>query len=229
MSDNFSQMNPLDGVYSEFKKILNTLVIKYSYLAETYETFEIKKEADMYVACKDGTDTFFSYRNYSADELYAAGITDASKIALYTKDDGYLLIPSTYRDTLLQNRRNSIIANYVERNDYYRQLNGLPPINTPKNKFYYIPEEYAVRYGIDKSILSVILWVLRLYIPLSVMGKKVAMAQNCTQYHQCSDQLFLHIHSVYGWRRRSTAGTVADDNTDSTMASYIWINDNSRV
>jgi hypothetical protein len=152
MSDNFSQMNPLDGVYSEFKKILNTLVIKYSYLAETYETFEIKKEADMYVACKDGTDTFFSYRNYSADELYAAGITDASKIALYTKDDGYLLIPSTYRDTLLQNRRNSIIANYVERNDYYRQLNGLPPINTPKNKFYYIPEEYAVRYGIDKSI-----------------------------------------------------------------------------
>lgn len=152
MADNSPQMNPLSGIYSEFKKILNSIVIKYSYLAEEYETFEIKKEADMYISCKDKIDTFFTYRNYTIDELYAVGITDVSLISRYTENNGYLQIPESYRDALLQIRRKSIIENYEEKNDYYRKLNGLPPLNTPKNKFHYIPNEYADRYGIDASI-----------------------------------------------------------------------------
>ena len=65
MADNFVKMNPLYGIYSDFQKILETVVIKYSYLAEKYETFEIKKEADMFITAKDGLDTFFTYNDYS--------------------------------------------------------------------------------------------------------------------------------------------------------------------
>lgn len=152
MADNFSQMNPLHGVYLEFQKILKTMVIKYSYLAEQYETFEIKREADMYIACKNRTDTFFSYTDYSIEELYAVGITDASAIASYTSNNGYLNIPKSYRDILLENRRKNIIQNYEEKNDYYRQLNGMPSIKTPPNKYHYISKSESIKYGVDPSI-----------------------------------------------------------------------------
>ena len=138
MADNFSQLNPLHDIYADFEKLLNTVVIKYSYLAEKYETFEIKKEADMFIAAKDGLDTFFTYNDYSVDELYAVGITDASRIAQYMNYNGYLQIPVKYRDQLLKNRRSKIIKSYVEKNDYYRMLNGYPSYDTPSDKFLYL-------------------------------------------------------------------------------------------
>ena len=144
MADNFIQMNPLYGIYPEFQKMVKNIIIKYSYLAEKYETFEIKKEADMYIACREGLDTFYTYRDYNIHELYSVGITDPSQIALYTTDDGYLQIPESYRKKLLENRRSFIIKNYEEKNEYYRELNGLPPLNTPSNKFHYIPKEYRL-------------------------------------------------------------------------------------
>ena len=152
MANTFSQTDPLYGVYLEFGKLLYTLVIKYSYLAEENETFESKKESDMYMTCVDGKDTFFTYRDYTVEELYAAGVTDVSLISEYTSPDGYLKIDSKYRDLLLQNRRKSIIENYVEKNNYYRELNGYPPYETPKNKFRYVTKEYADRYDIDIKI-----------------------------------------------------------------------------
>ena len=152
MGNETSKMNPLYGVYSDFQKILNSLVIKYSYLAEEGETFESKKNADMYLTCRDGLDTFFTYRDYTPEEFYAVGITDASLIAQYSINDGYKLIPDQYRDPLLKNRRKSIIQNYDERNNYYRRLNGYPPVDTPSYKFHYVPAEYANKYDIDTSI-----------------------------------------------------------------------------
>lgn len=152
MADNFSQMNPFYGIYSDFKKILDTMVIKYSYLAEKYETFEIKKHADTYLSAKSELDTFFTYRDYSVDELYNVGITDVSKLTEYSNNDGYLLIPESYRDALLKNRRKMIIQTYDERNEYYRKLNGFPPLDTLPKNYHYIPEEYANNYGIDITI-----------------------------------------------------------------------------
>jgi hypothetical protein len=152
MADNFIQMNPLYGVYSEFQKILDTLVIKYSYLAEESETFEIKKAADTYITSKNNLDTFFTYRDYTFDELYAVGITNVSLIEIYRNGDGYLQIPENYRESLLLNRRKSILKNYEEKNEYYRKLNGFPPLNTPINKYHYIIQEYADKYSIDVTI-----------------------------------------------------------------------------
>lgn len=153
VASNVDKMDPLYGVYStDQKKFLDTVVIKYSYLAEKYETFEAKKSADLYIMCKEETDTFYTYRDYSVDELYAVGINDASQIAKYTRDDGYLQIPASYHNILLKNRRKAIIQNYVEQNNYYRVLNGYPPIETPQSQYIYIDDVYAEKYGIDKQI-----------------------------------------------------------------------------
>ena len=50
------------------------------------------------------------------------------------------------------NRRNKIITEYNEMNDYYRLLNGLPPLNTDEEDFHYLSDYYANKFGIDKSI-----------------------------------------------------------------------------
>ena len=152
MADNFVKMNPLYGVYSDFQKILNTVVIKYSYLAEKYETFDIKKEADLYILCREKKDTFFTYRDYTEDELKAVGIKNDSDIIKYTSENGCLEIPVNYREALLLNRRNHIIENYDEKNDYYRKLNGYPPLDTNPKNFYYVPKKYADQYEFDSSI-----------------------------------------------------------------------------
>ena len=153
MENNFSNMNPLYGIYKDFSRLLKSIVIKYSYSAEKGETFETKRNADSYIACVNKRDTFMTYRDYSTEELIAAGMSDASLIAYIAGyDDGYLHVPERYRETLLENRRQKIINEYVEGNEYYRTLNGLPPLNTPASEFHYVPEYYAEKYGIDPTI-----------------------------------------------------------------------------
>ena len=152
MANNFSNMNPLHGVYSEFKKILNNIIIKYNYLAEKYETFEIKKDADMYISARKCRDTFYTYRDYSIEEFHDIGVNNISEISIYTASDGYLKIPKMYHEALLQNRRKKIIYEYNEMNEYYRMLNGLPPLDKTPKQFHYVPKDIAYKYGIDTKI-----------------------------------------------------------------------------
>lgn len=150
MSNNFKYMNPLHGIHDEFEKILSTLVIKYSYLAEEAETFESKRNADEYLSSLAKRDTFLTYRDYTVDEFIAVGINDVTLISRYTVNDGYLEIPTRYQEELLLNRRNKIIRDYNEMNEYYRTLNGLPPLNV-KN-YHYLTDSYAKKFGVDKNI-----------------------------------------------------------------------------
>ena len=58
-------LNPMANIYKDFIKILQTMTIKYSYLAEENETFETKKLADGYIEAREKKDNFFTYRDYS--------------------------------------------------------------------------------------------------------------------------------------------------------------------
>ena len=161
MSDNnFLKMNPLDGVFNELKKIIDTIVIKYNYIAEEYETFESSRAADGYIAAINKKDDFFSYKNYTRAELNAVGITDYDEIKTYLSGEhnsGYLLIPVMYREPLLLNRRKKIITEYEEGNDYYRTLHGLPPISLPSSKYIRLIDSdkgraLAKKYKIDSKM-----------------------------------------------------------------------------
>ena len=150
--DTLSSLNPLFGIYSEFEKIISNIIIKYNYLAEADETYEGKRNADQYLAALEGKDTFFTYRDYTYEEFLQVGINDASLIAKYSVGNGYMDIPQRYREPLLLIRRNNIIQNYDEQNNYYRMLNGLPPRGTKPNQFHYVPDYYAKKYGMSTSV-----------------------------------------------------------------------------
>jgi hypothetical protein len=42
-------LNPMANVYANIIEIINNITIKYSYLAETYETKEMRQDADDYI------------------------------------------------------------------------------------------------------------------------------------------------------------------------------------
>lgn len=165
VDNNFSLMNPLHNIHNEFKILIDNMIIKYSYLAEDAETFESKRNADEYLAALNGKDIYLTYRNYTVEEITQAIIEVDEKldeidlnddeidiIARCSVTNGYLNVPDKYREKLLLNRRNKIILEYNELNEYYRTLNGLPPLNTDEEKFHYLSDYYANMFGVDKSI-----------------------------------------------------------------------------
>ena len=126
-TDKLTDIDPLSQLYDNLKTIVSDMVVKFSVLAEKAETFESKRNADEYISALDEMDEFGLYE-YTTEDFNAVGIYNEDAIKLY-KADRYE-IPKQIREQLLINRRKNIIANYEEQNEYYRELNGLPPINT---------------------------------------------------------------------------------------------------
>lgn len=144
--------NPLEGMYDDFIRIINQVVIKYNTLAEAYETFESKSAADEYRAAVEKTDTFFSYSDYSLDDIHEAGMAHSSVLTQKILDGDFATIPYIYRQPLLEVKRAHVLANFEEQNDYYRMLNGYPSIKTDPNFYHYVDKDMAVRVGVERSV-----------------------------------------------------------------------------
>ena len=143
--------NPIQGLYDEYIKIIQGSTIKYTYLADTYETLEIRKYVDAYLDAYYERDDFSLY-DYTFDEFTIAcselGLSETYDFSYYLENQNRT--PSFLKTILLQNRRRSIIESYVEQNNYYRMLNGYP--NLDDNEFIYIDYSVAITYGIDPTV-----------------------------------------------------------------------------
>ena len=155
--------NPLSGLYNDFVAILKDLVIKYVNEAESYETLETKKAGDAYVAAYYKMDTFFSY-NYTKEDFNEIGFYDEAMIEKYSANRR--LIPVKYRDALLKRHREKLVGyyrttngistwvpgTYVERNEYYRKMAGLPPLDATEDDLIFVAQEIGESYGIPTDV-----------------------------------------------------------------------------
>lgn len=145
-----ANLNPMEGVYREFEKIIKNLTIKYSNRAEEYETFEIKKAADEYIDAYYKRDDFYHYRNFSKKDFLSVGVLTPK--LMENSPVSASKIPKEQQDQLLKIARTRVISNYEEQNDYYRMLNGYPSIHASELDFYYVTEEIEEVYGISRKI-----------------------------------------------------------------------------
>lgn len=101
-------------------------VLKLQNLADSCETVESLKRADLYIACMEGTAIFEIFPNVSASALQAAGIIapETIKRCLLDKNN----VPMDKRDAVTKALVTEYIENYEELNMYYRALHGLPPV-----------------------------------------------------------------------------------------------------
>ena len=129
----FEKSIMMDKVLKELKAIISTLVVKLDCEAEKYETLETRKAADEYIVAMKHQDSFFSYENYSEYALNRAGLGN-----YYMVDKR--LIPNEYRGNLVTYQRDFVIKSYIEKNEYYRMLNGLPSLINKEEDYVYVTE-----------------------------------------------------------------------------------------
>ena len=115
----------MDHVISELKELVSSIIVKQQYIADRYETLEYTRAADEYIAAYKKQDTFYSYFHYSIYALNKVGLYEREYVVDKTK------IPEDKRDTLLEYQREYVLANFEEKNNYYRMLDGLPDYGDP--------------------------------------------------------------------------------------------------
>lgn len=104
------------------------MVVKMGTKAKQYETLDIMKKSDVFVAASLKVDTFNAYRyTINGDSLVHIGIYSKLDRQRILKDPG--ILETKYKHLmpkLMEYERKRTIANYVEENDYYRMINGQP-------------------------------------------------------------------------------------------------------
>ena len=140
----------MDIFMRELKNVVGSIVFKQNKEASKYETLEIRQKADVYIMVKDGLDDFSSYVNFDTEVYRKAGIPE-HQIFEYQKDKA--LIPYGLRDVMISLQREKILADYTEKNNYYRMLSGLPDIEDLEN--IYVPEnDYSINTKIPVHLLG---------------------------------------------------------------------------
>lgn len=115
--------------------------------AKQYETLDIMKAADIFVAASLKVDTINAYK-YSLDSnvLSYVGIYDKHERQRIFIDPG--ILEREYSEkipAILEYERKKVIDNYVEQNEYYRMINGQPPLDA--TEVVYLDTDFLAGYG----------------------------------------------------------------------------------
>lgn len=133
----------INNLLTYLKKILSDIVIKDKKEADKYETASSLKNAELYTMAVEKMDSFEMY-DYNREDIVNAGVPEqnieASVLDKYN-------IPIECRNIILEMKRNQVVESYIETNDYYRKMNGLP--NLDDIDFVYVKESEYPNLNID--------------------------------------------------------------------------------
>lgn len=140
-SNSSKQVGPLQDLFTDIQKIIEFMELKDLKAAEAAETSESKASAEMWLRANYKKDSYSTYKNYWTIAMFKQIDNNAkyNDIKVWMADP--TRIPASYRDVLLEKGRQIFLDSYEEKNDYYRKLNGLPPIETPESEFIYLSDE----------------------------------------------------------------------------------------
>lgn len=143
----------VDSFINELKYLVTNTVVKQSKVAKKYETLEMQKASGLYITMIESGDTWSAFVKFDSDVLLSAGV-DPTMINTCMNDKE--MIPRSIRSKAMSLQKNKIINNYVEKNDYYRMLNGEPSVEDEENlDFVYVPpNSYGVPIDVPVHKLS---------------------------------------------------------------------------
>ena len=144
MSNNTVLSFSFDVMLKEIEKIISCMVVKREYVAKQYETTEIRDNANIYLTALQNKSNQYTYNHYSQDVLKMLGYSDTD---IYLgKIDKKRLTRDGKLTRAIELQDKYVIDNYVEYNQYYRELNGLP--NLLDDEFYYASDRFYEEYNI---------------------------------------------------------------------------------
>lgn len=137
----------LETLIRDVRHIVNSIEVKYTKKAKANETVDSLRDADLYLNAFLGLDTFSGYNNFSVDSIIAAGM-NFGEYDVFEMAANKHLIPNDKRDAVVAAYGKEIIANYVEKNNYYRALNGLPNLEEDESEFFKLTTDEMIEYGV---------------------------------------------------------------------------------
>lgn len=134
--------NPLlDGIVYNVQLMVDGIILKDQQEADKYETKESLELSETFCIIKNGNQSFITF-DYDDQILTELGKFSSDEVLKYSNDNS--LIPLEYRDELVSLASKKFLENYIEQNNYYRRLGGLPDYGAPD--FYLdeslVPDEY---------------------------------------------------------------------------------------
>ena len=142
----------MDEIVFNCKRILKGIVIKNESLAIKSETENSLQNAEMYYIQHDNGSISFSVYPFTEEILTAFGYSlQIAKSYVRNKED----IPISDRDKLTTFANKWFSDKFVEENNYYRTLMGLPPFDSNDEYYIYISKEDLPSYYTDDVDFSV--------------------------------------------------------------------------
>ena len=139
----------LKSLYKDTLMMLDNLVVKRQDLAQAAEDIDSIRAFELYYACLTGSRYFYDFREFDIDilEKYMSPqeVTDC-----YRDPNN---IPQTLRSVIVDEQSKRVVENYVEKNEYYRMLNGQPPMND--HFWIYITDDTRIPADVPIHELSV--------------------------------------------------------------------------
>ena len=144
----YTEYPMVDEIIHNLKLMMNDITLKDTDEALKNESKESIADSDIFMSINNGSPDFrdFVYTKQTFHKLNKY-ITTHSKCKLYPLSNkeirkyivSYSDIPKDYRELLVDIASEEFLESYIEKNNYYRQLNGQKPINAPD---YYIGYDY---------------------------------------------------------------------------------------
>ena len=134
------QTNPLQNLFADIKKILEFIELKDEKEASDNETSESLLMSEMWMNAIVEDDSYLTYTKWWKYSMFQEAVPNTRIIDIKKWMDNPFSVPLKYRDTLLLRGREAFINEYEEQNDYYRMLNGLPPLSTRPEDYIYLSE-----------------------------------------------------------------------------------------
>lgn len=145
-------INPIQDIFLDIEKIISFMVVKNKIEAEKYETMETAKESALWITAIMQQDTYLTYHDLYTHAMFQ----EITPNIRYQIVEDWLRniynVPLIYRDHLLKTGRKIVIDRYVEGNNYYRMLNGQPPIEATEADYIYLSDTLKQLYGVSDNI-----------------------------------------------------------------------------
>lgn len=114
----------LESLYKDIMSMVSNIIVKRMDFARESETVDTALAFELYYACLTGSRYFYNFKKFDVDilEKYlpARIVTDC----YYNPNS----IPEEYRENIVEDQAQRVIATYEEKNEYYRMLMGLPKL-----------------------------------------------------------------------------------------------------
>lgn len=160
---NSQRLNPIKNISLDIKKILDSLEIKNNKEALLKETENSLELSELWMIAKLKEDNYISYYHWWQPYMFQEIVNNTKMIDIQKWKQNPYSLPLIYQERMLALGREYFLYKYEEENEYYRRLQGLPPIDD-KNPIYMSKELMNKLKAPNKPVHELSLYFQNKYI-----------------------------------------------------------------